>query len=100
MNSDPLWTEFSQIGEDRVRQDLAASRYREEKRDSAREWLAHLQRTEQRAFQERMEAISREQNQTARSAKNAAWAAATAAIIAAISAAISIVISLLKQSPS
>jgi hypothetical protein len=90
-DSDMRWNEFESLGEVQVRKNLADRIYSEEKTLLAREWLVHLESARQASEFARMEAISLEQSQTARSAKNAAWAAATAAMIAAAGAMIAAV---------
>ncbi len=90
-DSDTRWDEFAALGEIQVRKHLADRLYSEEKTFLAKEWLIHSEGTRRTAEFARMEAISLEQSQTARSAKNAAWAAAIAAMIAATSAMIAAV---------
>jgi hypothetical protein len=84
------WKQFEELGEERVRQNLAAHIYGEDNTRLAREWLAHKAATRQSDSDARDAASSLEQIRIARSAKNAAWAAAIAAIIAAICATIAI----------
>jgi hypothetical protein len=67
--------EFESLGIEETRKRAASSIWGEDKLREAREW------------------ISREDNRTARSAKNAAWAAAIAAMISAAAAIVAIVVS-------
>ena len=90
------WQQFEDIGEIRVRHNIAARIYGEDNMLAAREWLSHKERV-QRSGADALNAPSNsEQIRIARSAKKAAWAAAIAAMVAAICAAVAIWILLLK----
>jgi hypothetical protein len=91
------WQQFEDIGEIRVRQNIAARIYGGDNTLAAREWLAHKERTQRSEEESRNVDSNSEQIRIARSAKNAAWAAAIAAIIAAICAATAIWLSLIKS---
>ncbi len=81
-----MYAEFEATGEAVVRERLIIEHYGSVgnyRRGFAEEWL-------QLQEEARREASNLEQNQIARSAKNAAWAAAIAAIIAAICAVIAV----------
>lgn len=92
------WREFEELGEMKVRQNLATHVYGEDNQRMAREWLAHKDQVRASEASRLNEASSREQIDIARSAKNAAWTAAIAAAIAAICATIAITISWTKIS--
>jgi hypothetical protein len=91
------WKQFDELGEEKVRKNLASHVYGEENTRIAREWLEHKAAAQRSVARARIDDSSREQIRIARSAKNAAWAAAIAAIIAVICAAISIGISLVRH---
>lgn len=81
-----------QLGEERVRNDLATGYFTDEWRPHAERWLSKLDHD--RAIEQQADA-----KRHAASAKNAAWIAAIAAMIAAVAAIASAVIAYLP-SPS
>jgi len=73
----------AEVGVEDMRKRVTRSIFGQEKLQQAREWLDEKDHGEERSYRQ-------ESNQTARSAKNAAWVAAIAAIVAAIFAGIAI----------
>lgn len=87
-------SQFEQLGEDGVRQNLVAGVYGGRRQEAAERWLSDRDRAAASAAMD-------EQIRLARSAKNAAWAAAMAAIAAAAMAAVSAIIAYFSlSSPS
>lgn len=91
------WQQFEDIGEIRVRHNIAARIYGEDNMLAAREWLSYKESVQRSGADALNGASNSEQIGIAQSAKNAAWAAAIAAMIAAICAAVAIWSSLLKS---
>lgn len=82
-----IYLDFEAEGEPEIRRKLVVGGiYSATKTAHAKAWLAEKEHQRLLDFSRHSESISLEQNQTARSAKNAAWIAAIAAMIAAISA--------------
>jgi len=90
------WQQFEDIGEIRVRHNIAARIYGEDNVLAAREWLSARERVQRSGADVLNAPFNSEQIRIAQSAKKAAWAAAMAAMVAAICAAVAIWILLLK----
>lgn len=88
--------EFDRLGEDAVRDNLAAGRFSSRRAVRAREWLRRIDQSRSEAAESRKEASNLEQRTTTRREKTAAIIAAIAAIMAATWAIVSGIIDRIK----
>jgi hypothetical protein len=88
-SSQEHYAQFSDLGEEKVRANLARGLFREQKAADARHWLDQRQRS-------RKDSSEAEQIEIARSAKDADWAAARAAHRANIIAVIALTIAIIS----
>lgn len=76
LDADPVYSEYEELGEDRVQADINARRYNERKTRTAKAWL-------EKKAQERSDSLTREQIDVARDAASSARVSAEAATASA-----------------
>lgn len=83
-SKDELWLKFETAGEAKVRENLAAKRYGEQKEPMAREWLREQEEKRKREATKRGENSQERQIKVSRGQNRATWFLVAATILAAV----------------